>query len=420
MEPIYKIGILFALLFGLVSHQKAYSRPLIEGGAERRGSASLGIVTGLDPASLMTNPANLSGRPGLESYAEASVMKLDASYSHPVQGKFSTSVVAPILSSGLRYGVTERLSLGLFFLPTGAGTRATFSGLPADITAEDSIIVRATASETSYTTAAGLSYKRGSVNLGLSFGYFYKSQTIKLRNMDPDVNIADASYSGSAIQPKLGGRWASGPIVVAAAYSSGVYRRMSGKGIVIGTPEGEYSRVHPVEYIPGEIGLGLEIRASKFQVRIEGSREDYSRGGGKQTTGMGDSDVRQTNLKDVTNLSASLSLRLEGKSIISTGISRLAGNMGTGVFPGEGGIDDLGIGGVKFGQFENLDRYVVGFGFLRQISKNSNLSVSVSYCEGALDVQERTPGQGKYRLKTLIGGAGVKFMVNGDTHHIDY
>jgi hypothetical protein len=74
--------------------------------------------------------------------------------------------------------------------------------------------------------------------LGLSLGYVYKAQTIKLSNIDPDANIADASYSGAALQPKIGGRWASGTFVVAATYSSGVYRRMSGKGIVIGTPEG--------------------------------------------------------------------------------------------------------------------------------------------------------------------------------------
>jgi hypothetical protein len=167
MESLYKFGILFAQLWIVVSHQKAYSRPLIEGGAERRGSGSLGIVTGPDPASLMTNPANVSGPVGWEAYAEASLMKLDASYRHPVQGKFSTSVVAPIVSSGLRYGATQRLSFGFFFLPTGAGTRATFSGLPADITAEDSTIVRATASDRSYTTAAGLSYQRGGCKLGV-------------------------------------------------------------------------------------------------------------------------------------------------------------------------------------------------------------------------------------------------------------
>jgi hypothetical protein len=412
MHSIYRNGILLAIFWGTFSHQNGYSRPLIEGGSERRGSASLGIVTGRDPSNLLTNPAALTGPPGLEAYTEASLMKLDANYTHPVQGKFSTSVVAPIVSSGLRYGATQRLSFGLFFLPTGAGTRATFSGLPADITAEDSTLVRVTASETSYTTAAGLSYQRGGASLGLSLGYFYKSQTVKLRNLDPDANIADASYSGKAIQPKIGGKWSSGSLVVAAAYSSGVYRRMSGKGILIGTPEGESSRVHPVEYIPGEIGLGLEIRSSKFQVRFEGSREDYSRGSLTQTTGMGDSDVRQSNLKDVTNLSASLSIQLGVKSSITTGISQLPGNMGTGIFPGEGGIDDLGIGGVKFGQFENLNRYVLGFGFLRKISKTSNLSVALSYCQGTLNVQERTPGQGRYRLKTLIGGAGVKFRLN--------
>ena len=412
MESIYNFGILFALLCSIFSYQKAYSRPLIEGGSERRSSASLGIVTGQDPATLMTNPANLSGTTGLEGYAEASLMKLDASYTHPLQGRFSTRVVAPIVSSGLRYGATRRLSFGFFFLPTGSGTRATFRGLPADITAEDSTLVRVTASETSYTTAAGLSYQSGSASLGLSLGYFYKSQTVKLRNMDPDANIADASYSGAALQPKIGGKWTYGPLVVGTTYSSGVYRRMSGKGILIGTPDGESSRVNPVEYIPGEIGFGLEIKTSKIQVRIEGSREDYSRGALTQTTGMGESDVRQSNLKDVTNLSASLSLRLDSKSSIMTGIARLSGNMGAGVFPGEGGIDDLGIGGVKFGQFENLNRYVVGMGSLRQISKNSNLSVSISYCQGTLDVRKQTPGQGKYRLKTLIGGVGVRFRIN--------
>ncbi len=412
MYSIHKNVILITIFWGTFSHQNGYSRPLIEGGSEQRGSASLGIVTGRDPANLMTNPAALSGLPGLEAYGEASLMKLDASYTHPVQGRFSTSVVAPIVSSGLRYGATQRLSFGFFFLPTGAGTRATFSGLPADITAEDSTIVRVTASETSYTTAAGLSYQRGGANLGLSLGYFYKSQTVKLRNMDPDANIADAAYSGSAIQPKIGGKWASGSFAVAATYSAGVYRHMSGKGVVIGTPEGEFSRIRPVEYIPGEIGLGLEIRAPKFQVRIEGSREDYSRGSLKQTTGMGDNDVRQSNLKDVINLSASLSLRLDTKASMTAGISSLPGNMGTGVFPGEGGMDDLGIAGVKFGQFENLNRYVVGLGFLRHISKRSSLSVSMSYCQGALEVKERTPGQGRYRLKTLIGGAGVKLRLN--------
>jgi hypothetical protein len=127
---------------------------------------------------------------------------------------------------------------------------------------------------------------------------------------------------------------------------------------------------------------------------------------------MGDNDVRQSNLKDVINLSASLSLRLDTKASMTAGISSLPGNMGTGVFPGEGGMDDLGIAGVKFGQFENLNRYVIGLGFLRNISQRSSLSVSMSYCQGALEVKERTPGQGRYRLKTLMGGAGVKLRLN--------
>ena len=117
--------------------------------------------------------------------------------------------------------------------------------------------------------------------------------------------------------------------------------------------------IEMADYDPLRVALGGQARVRALSINLEVETEQFSSGRELAKTGMNSQDAQETNLKDTRNVSLSGDLKLSKSGAANAGVGYFQGNVGDATFLGQGGKDNLGVSGMRFGSFEGMDRFAL-------------------------------------------------------------
>jgi hypothetical protein len=389
----------------------AYANDPIRPGVEIKNKASLGVVIGDDSSSLFYNPANLDAPQGFSTNAESTLLSIHHSYKHPDYDVYNLDLVVPLITVGTAWRPNKKLIVGFSLFPTGAGTEATFSGLPVDITPTTTGEADVTGKQTGYNAALGGNYAiRSDFSVGLSVVQMYKKNDINIYVNGTDEDLVDGHMEGLFHQFRLGAQGKVAAVKMGFFYSPEVVMEYSGEAATPALGSEDYEEIGMTEYIPSQMGLGAEFEASKYKVFGEYSREQHAKGRFVAVSAMTSADSFETNLSDTNNLAAGGEYLLSGKHWLGAGLGYYEGNIGDPTWMGEGGEFNQGISGMRFGDFDGMTRYEMGLNYKRaaRTEKKASKNISKLTYKGGLhgaigesSVSDGLAGQGEYKLRTV-------------------
>ncbi len=404
-RSVARLGLSLAIwLFFLTPYVTA--RNPLQPGVELKGRAGLGAVAGRGEAVLFHNPALLKAQKTTSVTFELSTILLDHTYQNENVEPFSLKLFVPMAFLGVKKNFANT-SIGFAAYPTGSFTEEKIEGVPVDLTPNDPALSYITATQGGYDAAFGISQKIiDGLTLGASVIQMYRSTSVKIEMQDPSMTEApdpfiEGQYSGLFHRFIVGGKLSIGKVNLGTSYSVPTFLEYEGQSKPPELSADETYDVQTIEYSPAIYNIGLGYQHKKGLLAFEYSLEQHSTGRHRVTTGMSANDVKETILLDSHNFSLSNSLRISRRSNLTFGAGYFMRSVGEGDFPGLGGKENLGSGGMRFGTFEGISRYVGGTSFEFNRNKQSQFKVGASIEKGSVEVSPGKMGQGTYDL--LVG-----------------
>ena len=185
----------------------------------------------------------------------------------------------------------------------------------------------------------------------------------------PDDSAVDAVYGGAWYQFIVGARseLLERRLVVAGSYKTAVQQAYDASSDVLlngfADSSAEYVAYEGIDYLPGAIGLGVELRMGDF-----GGFFDYERGlwssGSTLVRSFLPGSASATEFLDTNDFVAGIKYWIgeDHMAIVAGGMH--GGNRGIGYIPGEGEDAELRIQGMQFWS----DRWCTTLGFFRRLS----------------------------------------------------
>ncbi len=377
-------------------------------GFEHRSRASLGVIADQGMGSNYSNPALVEYKKnGFYVDADLSIIFLQHTYKHPDFEKFQLAVFAPSILLGIGYGVGP-VDITLSLFPTGTGSKQEFTGLPVDLAQGLSAKSKVAGTQLGFETALGVSVElTKDLRLGISAVHSYQKTVVDIDLTDvleeaPFSDFIEAEYKSSSFRFLAGFHYRSKKFEVAVAAELPKLITFIGESKTFNDADDvDVLGVETTDYQPLTLGAGFRYFWKRYALGLEYRYAAHEAGKDKVKTGLNPADAQGTNLQDSHSVGIHGDYQLSRRERVLTGVSYHGKVIGPTVFSGEGGPDNLGLTGLKFGDFAGLDRVQAGFGYEYQIQKNSTLGGGFDAAYGFSDVGSEFRGAGEYRLWLL-------------------
>lgn len=421
-----KFAIAVVILIGvLIADTRVFAQSFLFPGVEPTTEAGLSQTNTRGATAVMTNPANIGGIPlprrkqkqkgklltrGFEVYADVSMVSVNYSYTRSGYDPAVISTTVPPVVLGASWRPMPQFALGIEFVPRPALSPQLIKNLTSEQNG-DIAVVDATVKQGSVLTGFGISGKVSPfVTLGLSLMETAEDNSFVAieTTSSSDTPLIQMSYKGSFIQAILGARITPNNLgVIGVSYKTAVVKNYSGSISKSGT-EGE--PIAKQGYLPAVLAVGGEYRMGEPVIFGEIRHEFWSGGAATLKSGL-PSAPTSTALQDTNIFIVGGRYRWEGGHAASAAFGKYPPNVQYGSpLDGNGKAESDASGGVEFGDFDALDRYVFAGGY-RYAMPRGFLQAGMNIQQGSRSVPPGYRNAGEYSLSvfTLTAGIGRDF-----------
>lgn len=410
----------------LITEGDAFCQAFLFPGVESSTEAGLSQTNTRGTTAVMTNPANIAELPlprvkslrkekssrthGVEVYADVSLLSLNYSYA---RSGYETAVINTFVTP-ITFGASWRpipaFALGLEIIPRPALSPQKVKNLTVE-QAGDISTVDATLKQGVILTALGAATKISkSVSLGVSVLETAEDNSLSAIEIDSvtDTPLVQMAYKGSFLQAILGARITPNPLGhIGVSYKTAVVKKYTGEVSLSGAPSDVSSKQG---YLPAVFALGGEYHMGPRVLFGEIRHEFWSAGASSVRSGLPNAPT-STALQDTNILIVGGRYRWKGGDAVSLALGRYPTNVQFGSpLDGNGKPEGDAVGGIEFGDFDALDRYVFAGGY-KHVFRRGFVQGGANIQQGSRSVSSGYRNAGEYKLSvfTLIGGIGKDF-----------
>ena len=400
----------------------AFGSELLLPGGLAKIAAGAGQTVSRGGSALFYNPANTIYSKFVEANLDLSYGSATYTYQHTDVATFDPVTVGkslPFVTAGLSLRVIPELTVAAAILPTGLGSAEVATGVPVSVGGQ-TLQGDGITSHSGMKLAVGAAFKLD-YPLIVGAGLIRTSATNTLQvfppgsaGTTPDDSAVDAEFGGSWNQFIVGVRseLMNRRLVLAGSFKTGVQQVYDSSSDVLingfADSSADFVAYEGIDYLPGAIGLGVELRMGDF-----GGFFDYERGlwssGSTLVRSFLPGSAEVTELLDTNNFVGGIKYWMGKDHMVVAAGGLQGGNRGIGYLPTEDEEPELRVLGMQFGVISGVPRWVFSGGYRYRLAGHGSLQVGGIYGMGELIIPEGYDAEGLHSLNFFAVTGAVSY-----------